>query len=54
MWTCIRSEMVRINKREQELRDLVHGVSLPPQQLPQTVTVLGNTPQPEKPMAQYI
>jgi hypothetical protein len=43
--------MVRINKREQELRDLVHGVA---QTVP--LPVLTETPQKEKekPMTQYI
>jgi len=26
MWNCIRNEHTRINKREQELKDLVYGI----------------------------
>jgi hypothetical protein len=26
MWNCIRQEETRVNKREQELKDLIHGI----------------------------
>lgn len=54
MWHCIRSEMVRINKREQELRDLVHGVTQPlPVAIPEPPLVAAPSAA-TKPMTQYI
>lgn len=43
--------MVRINKREQELRDLVHGVT---QAVPVPVVTEAPQKEKEKPMTQYI
>lgn len=51
MWSCIRSEMVRINKREEELRNLVHGVKVQQQEQP---VLEKKVAVPEKPMTQYI
>ena len=39
MWYCIRSEMSRISTREQELKDLVHGVKVQQKEPPQVAKV---------------
>ena len=39
MWYCIRSEITRVNAREQELKDLVHGNKVEQKEAPKAIKV---------------
>lgn len=51
MWNCIRTEVTRIEKREQELKNLVYGIEV---EVPQKETVKEVEVKKEKTLTQYI